>query len=66
MVTKLKKESFISHLNKNNNDLFALDAYIIPLKKADQTVISAKITLATQDMVSNAIKNGINLPNHKI
>ena len=66
MVTKLKKESFISHLNKNNNDLFALDAYIIPLKKADQTVISAKITLATQDMVSNAIKNGIILPNHKI
>ena len=65
-ITKEKKENILKALSLNSPNIKFLDIYVLPLKEEGQNFTSAKITLATQEMVNLALNNGLQISTHAI
>ena len=63
---KAEKDIIISTINSFNEDIFAIDCYIIPPKSIFQKTASFKVTVATQKMASFAISKGFKVLNKYI
>ena len=64
LMANLNKENIMEELSNTNPNLTILDLYVIPPKNIQQKLISFKITLLTQQMVSVALEKFINAYGH--
>ena len=63
---KEDKDLILSTINSFNDEIFAIDCYVIPSKSINQKTASFKITVATQKMASIAITKGFKILNKYI
>ena len=64
LMANLNKETIMEELTNTNPHLTILDVYVIPPKNIQQKLVSFKITLLTQKMVSEALEQGIKAYGH--
>ena len=65
-LCKIKTDKLIKSIEDNHGDLKVMDIYMLPLKSNEQAITSAKITLATQEMVEKTLATGLTIHKHKV
>ena len=64
LMANINKERIMEELTTTNPNLTILDVYVIPPKNIQQKLVSFKVTLLTQQMVSDALEKGLKAYGH--